>query len=117
MTSATITRKMHTGEATDNVGHFGSKSQSADDTVLAPQDRQSAFIDASPANQEAAVMYFGGHPWANAEDFEDALFDTFDDEHEYYAAASDPEQGLSMVLDYINPVTMPSGAIAVFYKD
>jgi protein-disulfide isomerase len=82
-----------------------------------PARPTSAFTEQSPAHQEAADAYFEGRPWANAEDFEDALFDTFDSEAEYYAGAQNPDEGLYMVLDHIEPIALPSGAIAVLYKN
>lgn len=76
----------------------------------------SDFTEQSELHQEAADAYFAGRPWNSAADFEDAFFDTYANEDEYYRDASNPNNGLAHVLDYVEAETLPSGAIAVFYK-
>jgi hypothetical protein len=73
----------------------------------------SAFIDESPVNQEAAEIYTTVYPMNTADDFEDALFDTWDTLAEYESDLADPENRLNHMEN--EPVTLPkTGGVAVF---
>ncbi|WP_159604643.1 hypothetical protein [Agromyces humi] len=111
--SATAEAARETARRTD--GQFGTQTRTAANIEI-PTIRplQSAFINESEENRQAAWEFVKIFPNGTAVDFEDALWDTFEDYDSYYRELADPDSQLVLRRDAFSVVHLEDGGIAIF---